>query len=65
MRWTFFDKPADVKGELDRQLTWSNETGARRAPDCSAPSPEAIAQLVARISQRERLDRNLALYAPL
>lgn len=33
MGWTFQEKPRDVKGYLDRSLTWDNETGARRVLD--------------------------------
>ena len=33
MGWTFYPKPMDVKADLDRQLTWTSETGARRVLD--------------------------------
>lgn len=33
MGWTFQEKPRDVRGELDRSLTWTNEDGARRVLD--------------------------------
>jgi hypothetical protein len=33
MGWTFQEKPRDVKAELDRQLTWTNENGSRRVLD--------------------------------
>lgn len=33
MGWTFYEKPRDVKADLDRGLTWTNETGARRVLD--------------------------------
>ena len=33
MGWTFQEKPRDVRAELNRQLTWTNETGARRVLD--------------------------------
>jgi hypothetical protein len=33
MGWTFYEKPRDVKADLDRGLTWTNETGVRRVLD--------------------------------
>ena len=33
MGWTFQHKPRNVREELDRQLTWSNDEGARRVLD--------------------------------
>jgi hypothetical protein len=33
MGWTFQAKPSDVKGYLDRSLTWTNEHGKRRVLD--------------------------------
>jgi len=33
MGWTYYAKPRDVRGELDSQLTWANEHGARRVLD--------------------------------
>ena len=33
MGWTFQEKPRDVRGDLDRSLTWTNEDGARRVLD--------------------------------
>lgn len=33
MGWIFYRKPANVKAELDRKLTWTSESGARRVLD--------------------------------
>lgn len=33
MGWTFQEKPRDVRGYLDSQLTWESETGKRRVLD--------------------------------
>lgn len=33
MGWLFYAKPRDVRAHLDGQLTWTNETGARRVLD--------------------------------
>lgn len=33
MGWTFYPKPQNVKADLDNQLTWQSETGARRVLD--------------------------------
>lgn len=33
MGWTFQEKPANVKAELDRQLTWTGERGTNRVLD--------------------------------
>lgn len=33
MGWTFYPKPANVKADLDQQLTWASETGTRRVLD--------------------------------
>lgn len=30
MGWSFYPKPDNVKADLDRNLTWTNEDGARR-----------------------------------
>ena len=33
MGWTFYEKPLNVKADLDRSLTWESETGKRRVLD--------------------------------
>ena len=33
MGWTFKEKPLNVREDLDRSLTWANESGARRVLD--------------------------------
>jgi len=33
MGWTFYEKPLNVKGDLDRSLTWTSDSGARRVLD--------------------------------